>query len=75
MEIIGKIEVKGFLRACDLSDGDVFAFLDDDIPYMLCSNNCDMLIINLSTGELEADVCEFPYRPVRRLKAKLIMED
>lgn len=75
MEIIGKIEVKGFLRACDLSDGDVFTFLDDDIPYMLCSNNCDILIINLSTGELEADVCEFPDRPVRRLKAKLIIED
>ena len=75
MEIIGKIEVKGFLRACDLSDGDVFTFLDDDIPYMLCSNNCDILIINLSTGEIEADVCEFSDRPVRRLKAKLIIED
>ena len=35
MEIVGKIEVKGFLRCEDLEDGEVFAFLDDSEPYML----------------------------------------
>ena len=75
MEIIGKVEVKGFLRTSDLEDGDVFTFLDDNTPYMICSNSFDIFIINLSTGELEGDVCEFPDRPVRRLKAKLIIED
>ena len=75
MEIIGKVEVKGFLRACDLEDGDVFTFLDDNKPYMLCSDGCDVFIINLSTGEVEADIYELPDRPVRRLNAKLIIED
>ena len=75
MEIIGKVEVKGFLRACDLNDGDVFTFLDDNEPYMLCSNGCDIFIINLGTGKLEGDVYDFQDRPIRRLKAKLIIED
>ena len=75
MEIIGKVEVKGFLRASDLEDGDIFTFLDDNKPYMLCSNSYDIVIINLDTGEIEGDVCDFPDRPIRRLKAKLIIED
>ena len=75
MEIIGKVEVKGFLRTSDLEDGDVFTFLDDNKPYMLCSNNYDIFIINLDTGETEGDVYDFPDRPIRRLKAKLIIED
>ena len=75
MEIIGKTEIKGFLRCEDLKDGEVFTFLDDNTPYMLCSNSCNIFIINLSTGELEGDVYEFPDRPVRRLKAELIIED
>lgn len=74
MEIIGKIEIKGFLSADDLDDGDVFTFLDDDEPYMLCSNNYDSYIVNLATGMI-GDVCDFPGRPIRRLKAKLIIED
>ena len=28
MEIVGKIEVKGFLRVTDLEEGEVFTFLD-----------------------------------------------
>lgn len=75
MEIIGKIEVKGFLRVDDLEDGDIFTFLDDNKPYMLCSNNYNIFIINLDTGEIEGNLCEFPDRPIRRLKAKLIIED
>lgn len=75
MEIIGKIEVKGFLRVNDLEDGDVFTFLDDNKPCMLCSNNYDVFIVNLDSGDIEGNIDDFPERPVRRLKAKLVIED
>ena len=75
MEIIGNIETKGFLRCVDLDDGEVFTFLDDDKPYMICSDNCNSFIINLDTGDIEGDVYDFPERPIRKLKAKLIIED
>ena len=74
MEIIGKIEIKGFLTVEDLDDGDVFTFLDDSEPYMLCSNTYDKFFVNLDTGDVE-DVEDFLERPIRRLKAKLIIED
>lgn len=74
MEIIGKIEVKGFLRCEDLEDGEVFTFLDDAEPYMLCSDSWDRHIINLNTGDIEGVISDFSDRPVRRLKAKLIIE-
>ena len=75
MEIIGKIEVKGFLRCEDLEDGEVFAFLDDDEPCMLCTDNYDRFIVNLKTGETEGYINDFSDRPIRKLKAKLIIED
>ena len=75
MEIIGKIEIKGFLRCEDLEDGEVFTFLDDDEPCMLCSDNYDSFIVNLKTGETEGYINDFSDRPIRRLKAKLIIED
>lgn len=76
MEIIGKIEVKGFLRVRDLDDGDVFTFLDDNEPYMYGGSDYDDFIINLSTGTVISDSdAEFSDRPIRRLKAKLIIED
>ena len=75
MEIIGNIEAKGFLRCVDLEDGEVFTFLDDNKPYMICSNNCDTLVINLDTGDIEGDIYDFTDRPVRKLKAKLIIEN
>ena len=74
MEIVGKIEVKGFLRCEDLDDGEVFTFLDDSEPYMLCSTNYERFLINLNTGDME-ETADFSERPVRRLKAKLIIED
>ena len=74
MEIIGKIEIKGFLRWEDLEDGEVFTFLDDSKPYMLCSTDYDSFIINLDTGRVE-DAEDFSERPIRKLKAKLIIED
>lgn len=75
MEVIGKIEVEGFLRVEDLEAGEVFTFLDDNEPYMLCSNSYDNFIVNLNTGEIEGDAYDFQDRPIRRLKAKLIIED
>lgn len=75
MEIIGNIETKGFLRCVDLDDGEVFAFLDDNKPYMICSNNYDTFVINLVTGDIEGDIYDFPDRPVRELKTKLIIEN
>ena len=75
MEIIGKIEIKGFLRVQDLEDGEVFTFLDDNKPYMLCSNNYDNFVVSLGTGDIEGDVYDFPDKPIRRIKAKLIIED
>lgn len=75
MEIIGKIDIKGFLRCEDLEDGEVFTFLDDDEPCMLGSDNYDRFIINLKTGDIERDISDFSERPIRRIKAKLIIED
>ena len=51
MEIIGNVKVKGFLRCEDLEDGEVFTFLDDNSPYMLCSDSWDRYVINLETGD------------------------
>ena len=76
MEIVGKIEVKGFLRVQDLNVGEVFTYLDDNEPLMIGRNNCYDYIINLKTGEISEDDEEFfSDRPVRRLKAKLVIED
>ena len=75
MEIIGKIEIKGFLTCDDLDDGDVFTFLDNNVPYMVCSNDYDSYIINLSDGYVEEWDSNFSDRPVRRLNTKLVIED
>lgn len=76
MEIIGKIEVKGFLRVQDLEDGEVFAYLDDNEPLMISRSGRYDYIINLKTGEVtEDDDVIYSDRPIRRLKAKLIIED
>ena len=74
MEIIGKIEIKGFLTCKDLEDGEVFTFLDDSELYIFCSNDYNSCIVNLNTGFIE-DTEDFSERPIRKLKAKLIIED
>ena len=75
MEIIGKVEVKGYLSCEDLDSGEVFTFLDDNKPCMLCADNYDTYIVDLDSGAIEGVICDFSERPVRRLKAKLIIED
>lgn len=74
MEIIGNVDIKGFLRCEDLECGEVFTFLDDNTPYMLCVDNYDVYVVDLGTGAIEGVIQDFSERPVRRLKAKLIIE-
>ena len=72
MEIIGNI--KGFLKCEDLERGEVFTFLDDNQPCMLCQDSYDTYIVDLATGLIEGTIQDFSERPVRRLKAKLVIE-
>ena len=74
MEIIGNVDIKGFLRCEDLERGEVFTFLDDNQPCMLCVDSYDTYIVDLNTGLIEGVIQDFSERPVRRLKAKLIIE-
>ena len=74
MEIIGKVNIKGFLRCEDLECGEVFTFLDDNRPCMLCADNYDTYIVDLDTGDIEGTIEDFSEKPVRRLKAKLVIE-
>ena len=74
MEIIGKANIEGFLRCEDLECGEVFTFLDDNRPCMLCADNYDTHIVDLATGDIEGTIEDFSGRPVRRLKAKLVIE-
>ena len=74
MEIIGNVDIKGFLRCEDLERGEVFTFLDDNQPCMLCVDSYDTYIVDLATGLIEGTMQDFSERPVRRLKAKLIIE-
>ena len=74
MEIIGNINIKGFLRCEDLECGEVFTFLDNNKICMLCPDSYDTYIVNLATGDIEGTMEDFSERPVRRLKAKLVIE-
>ena len=74
MEIIGNINIKGFLRCEDLEYGEVFTFLDNNKICMLCTDSYDTYIIDLATGDIEGTIEDFSERPVRRLKAKLVIE-
>lgn len=74
MEIIGTVNIKGFLRCEDLECGEVFTFLDNNRPCILCADNYDTYIVDLDTGDIEGVIDDFSERPVRRLKAKLVIE-
>ena len=75
MEIIGNVDIKGFLRCEDLECGEVFTFLDDNRPYILCADNYDIYVVDLATGDIEGIMGDFLERPVRRLKVKLVIEN
>ena len=74
LEIIGKVNIEGSLKCEDLKCGEVFTFLDDNQPCMLCPDSYDTYIVNLATGDIEGTMEDFSERPVRRLKAKLVIE-
>ena len=75
MEIIRKTEIKESLRCEDLEEGEVFMFLDEDMIHMICSNYFAEFVICLETGIIKGTVSEFSDRPIRRLKAQLVIED
>lgn len=74
MEIIGNVDIKRFLSCEDLDSGEVFTFLDDNKPCMLCQDSYDTYIVDLATGLIEGTIQDFSERFVRRLKAKLVIE-
>ena len=77
MEIKRNVEIKGFTRICDLEDGTVFVFCDENEP-MLKGNYSyynSIAVIRLSDGEV-FDICGENWydRPVRQIKAVLTVE-
>lgn len=78
MEIIGKVETEGYLRVIDLQNGEVFVFLDDNRPLMKVSDGYADGYVDLEEGDFvyaDNESNDDYDRPVRRLKAKLIVED
>lgn len=72
MTVVGKIEVKGFLRLCDLQDGEVFAFCDESTPYLKVDDGCNDAFVDFEDGKLYIeDNCD---RPVRRINAELVIK-
>ena len=71
MKIEGKIKINGFLRVEDLNCGEPFVFEDNDTIYMKADGD---QFVNLDDGSIS---CEYDYdeRPVRRINAKIVVED
>ena len=76
MEIKGNIEVQGFTRICDLEDGAVFVFCDENEPMLKGSDYIgDIYAIRLSDGEVSnISNGDWYDRPVRQIKAVLTVE-
>lgn len=77
MEIKGNVEIKGFIRICDLEDGAVFVFCDENEPMLKGYNNKSITCyaIRLADGTV-FDVFDKDWedRPVRQIKAVLTVE-
>lgn len=71
MKIEGKIEVKGYLRICDLRPGEVFTFEDET---NLCMVTDDDVFVLLETGETFYEN-DHDDRPIRRINAKIVIEN
>jgi hypothetical protein len=74
MEIINKIDTEKVLTLETLNNGDVFIFVGDSTPYMKCLDDCSNYHVDLATGDLYYTDCEMADYPVRKVKAKLIIE-
>ena len=78
MEIIGKVETKGYLRVIDLQNGEVFVFLDDNRPLIKVFDGYANGYVDLEDGNFvyaDSESNDDYDRPVRKIKAKLIIED
>lgn len=71
MQIEGKIKINGFLRVEDLEEGEAFVFEDSDTVFMKAELN---QFINLEDGTISNDY-DYNNSPVRRIKAKIVVED
>lgn len=73
MEMIGKIETEGYLRICDLSVGECFCFLDNNELCMTLDDEDTYLNFtdNRTYDIYGSDAKE---RPIKRVKAKIIIE-
>ena len=76
MEIKGNVEIQGFTRICDLEQGTVFVFCDDNEPMLMGGNlKGATYVICLSGGEVfEVYDERWEDRPVRQIKAVLTVE-
>lgn len=75
MEIINKIDTERHLTLETLNEGDVFIFMGGSNPYMKCLDECSDYYVNLTTGDLYYIDCEMEDRPVRKVRATLIIEE
>ena len=73
MEIKGNVEIQGFTRICDLEQGIVFVFCDDNEPMLVgCDYKGTTYAIRLSDGEVYGVYEEgWKDRLVRQIKAVL----
>lgn len=71
MRIKGKVEVEGFLRMCDLENGECFAFTDDSELFMVTD---DDFFVNLADGTIEECYSsEYENKPIRRVFATIVI--
>ena len=72
MVVEGKIKVDGYLRMCDLCYGEAFAFEDDSRNLFMITD--EDFFVHLETGETFYS-SQHGDRPVKRIKAKIVIED
>ena len=71
MKVEGTIKINGFLRVEDLNEGEAFVFEDSDIVFMRAELD---QFINLEDGTI-SNVFDYDNSPVRRINAKIVVED
>ena len=72
MVVEGKIKVNGYLKMCDLCYGEAFAFEDDSRNLFMITD--EDFFVHLETGET-FNSSPHEDRPVKRIKAKIVIED
>ena len=72
MVVEGKVKVNGYLRMCDLCYGEAFAFEDDSRNLFMITDGD--FFVHLETGQT-FDSSQHEDKPVKRVKAKIVIED